>query len=965
MSRQEIVDMDHRDTEPLARLLALSRDHLASCPEARRLLTDNGLTDESVWSRYRLGASGKEVTSLLNKPDREALLKLEYMRSIGVSAIGLPGIIIPTFDPSKPDDPVGLVKISPAQNKHAFVKHKKGLACPSDIDQHDQIVITDNPFLCLKLAQLGCKVAVLAEDPEVLPPYIGWLKDKTITLASYRKGNLNKLRKALGPIEDNAHGIFIPSMAWNLPQADLDRLGIEKMEDKPKVVRKPITAELVRDLAIYAQGRLADGHGSKMLKALEVEDPELIRSLNLGYFPSNFLYALDEDATQSLGDRNLSSALILPAMDENGIAVDLLAIKGPEGTRTHTRLFQHPKGLLCSKIITVFPKIVSTDSFKILAKLWSHGVQNVILFRGEEDALNNIERLKKAGVHSLRFACWSKTLAESLAKKFKDQGFASSVIKMPQAIKDMDGEWVRKNALLEDNSDSSQYPTPSLVANDPAMEQATFKTADLVYQVQTSVDTSSRLEVIVTREERMHRDRFDLASERARKRFSESAGAKLKVPHGVIEKHLDSLLDAVREIQKASMDLEHSPIPAVAIPEEERKEALKYLSNPELIEAIAKDLEALGWIGEQQSKRLLYMVGISRKLDNPLSAAVRSQSGSGKSIGLDVLSELVPPEDLIHVSHLSDSALYRSSDLRHKLLTIDEADSLSKEAIVALRILQSRGSLSHGHVETDGVTRRAVTRYSEAKGPVAVLTSTTKELDSELIGRCFDLSADDSSQQTAKILEAQRKLKADPKAIAERARIVKLHRNVQRLIANMPVLIPFADRIQFPSHSIKYRREQERFLNLISASALLHQHQRLKDCQYILATEKDFEIAKELAAGLVAVAGDELSKNARDLLGMLKEWKLRSFSLGDLVKRNQDWYRRRYLRTLEELTKLHFISSHRKGRGAVSRFELLGDADADRKVSSIELLLPKVKLDKLDKVGQTDLSNFTSESATG
>lgn len=118
-----------------------------------------------------------------------------------------------------------------------------------------------------------------------------------------------------------------------------------------------------------------------------------------------------------------------------------------------------------------------------------------------------------------------------------------------------------------------------------------------------------------------------------------------------------------------------------------------------------------------------------------------------------------------------------------------------------MRVLKTRGALSLSHVQRDFATGGTRTEFVEAKGPVSVLTSTAGGLDAQLLSCCYDLPVDESPEQTEKVLEAQRKAKADPAfwgSSGTRARIVALHRNAQRLLECRPVLIPFADRIAFP-----------------------------------------------------------------------------------------------------------------------------------------------------------------------
>ena len=93
----------------------------------------------------------------------------------------------------------------------------------------------------------------------------------------------------------------------------------------------------------------------------------------------------------------------------------------------------------------------------------------------------------------------------------------------------------------------------------------------------------------------------------------------------------------------------------------ERAEALTFLRGPDLLGQVAKDIDALGFVGEDTNKRLLYLVAISRKLLDPLSAIVLSQSGAGKSGLTEVIERLCPPEDVVLFTRLTPQSLSTSS----------------------------------------------------------------------------------------------------------------------------------------------------------------------------------------------------------------------------------------------------------------------------------------------------------------
>ena len=99
------------------------------------------------------------------------------------------------------------------------------------------------------------------------------------------------------------------------------------------------------------------------------------------------------------------------------------------------------------------------------------------------------------------------------------------------------------------------------------------------------------------------------------------------------------------------------------ISEAEREEALEFLRRRDLTDAILADMEALGYVGEEQGKLLAYLIGISRKLDRPLAGVIISQSGAGKSSLTELIEVLTPPEEVVAYARISTQALmYEEKD---------------------------------------------------------------------------------------------------------------------------------------------------------------------------------------------------------------------------------------------------------------------------------------------------------------
>ena len=76
-------------------------------------------------------------------------------------------------------------------------------------------------------------------------------------------------------------------------------------------------------------------------------------------------------------------------------------------------------------------------------------------------------------------------------------------------------------------------------------------------------------------------------------------------------------------------------------------------------------------------------------------------------------------------------------------------------------------------------------------------------------------------------------------------------------------MIPFADRLTFPSSWLRTRRDYARFLNLIEVSAFLHQHQREKRDGAIVADVADYAVAYGLASTVLTETLSDMRKPLR------------------------------------------------------------------------------------------------------
>jgi hypothetical protein len=972
----------------LTRLAERSTAILATSTAAQELLRAIGVAEPAVWSAFRIGAGDASLAEGLTGDEWADLDRLGLVhglhRTLLLAKLG--GLNLPTFDPREPRRVVGFVRVTPAQHKHRFATPPRGVACPADIGEHGRVVVADAPILGLKLHQAGVRGVAIAEDPAVLAELRPWLAERQVVVASHKKAGARALRDALGPLAGAATPLVLQGELALSSSDALAVLGLHRDQLITAEPKPPVDQRALHHLVSYAQGRLATAEGGAALSILGADQPELVAAYRIGYLPADFRAALDGPTRRMLAGLHVGNSLMIPALDRDGAVVDLLLRYAGGAAGRSTGLFPEPRGMLAPVIATAFDEVVVAASLRMLCRLWRQGHRNVWLARGTADAHMNADRLRESGVRVVRVATAARERTADLARVLGEAGFRVQLMPADTAADDepeADDHAADSSAVSDSPSPNptqlvavsatpittvepitTTAPTLDLVEHDEVAGLATFAAGTAIYVAEVPWDSSSRLEVSLRHKGQVHRDRFDVAVEAQRRRFASSAALRTAVAVELIEPQLIALLDAVRALIAEKEGRGKSPALATLLPSD-RAAAMGHLMAPDLLDRIRSDLDALGWVGEDEAKDTLYLAATSRKLASPLWASLMASPGAGKSHGLDLIAELTPPEELVQLTRLTDAALYyqEGGGLAHKLLVIDEADALTPEVVVALRVLKTRGALSLSHADRSGPNGQVRTTTIEARGPVAVLTSTAGKLEPQLLSRCVEVAVDETPEQTAKILAAQRRLHADPTFLSaggRREAIVARHRTMQRLLAAAPVVVPFAERIEFPSTSVRHRREHERFLGLIESSALLHQHQRLKDHGTIIATEADFAVAARLVARQLAGAHQGLGAHARGLLDLLGRSGATTVTMEDLARLRPEWNRYTFRAALAELATLDYIASPGGGRGKRREYHLVAPG--------VAAAAPGVRLravGELAEVGETQEMNGTPRVSAG
>ncbi len=480
--------------------------------------------------------------------------------------------------------------------------------------------------------------------------------------------------------------------------------------------------------------------------------------------------------------------------------------------------------------------------------------------------------------------------------------------------------------------------------------------------------------------ERFHLDSIDLCRDAERRRFIERAAEETGLTTDLLKRDVARLLLAVEQAQTELAKPAENVAAAVTLTPEERDAALAWLREPNLIARLREAFHQAGIIGEETNTLVAYLAGVSRKLERPLAIIIQSASAAGKTTLMDAVLSFFPEEERVKYSAMTGQSLYYlgETSLQHKILAVVE-EAGAERASYALKLLQSEGELTIASTGKDPATGKMVTQEYHVEGPVMIfLTTTAIDLDEELQNRCLTLAVDESAEQTGRIhrLQRERRTLAGLIARAERKDLLKQLRDAQRLLSPVDVLNPFAPALTFPTGRTRNRRDHEKYLTLIDAIALLHQHQRETRTlpggqRFMEVTLDDIALANELAPEVLGRSLDELPPQTRRLLGFIRE--LMKQKRKERGAKGVTTFSRKELRDLcgwslsqvrvhlERLVELEYLAIRHGRLGSAFVYEILFDLDAPEAVAHIGL----IEVAKLRHDYKTNLTVFSEGVADG
>ena len=320
-----------------------------------------------------------------------------------------------------------------------------------------------------------------------------------------------------------------------------------------------------------------------------------------------------------------------------------------------------------------------------------------------------------------------------------------------------------------------------------------------------------------------------------------------------------------QEIQKVT--------PEPKKPITETQQPIDILKQNNLLQEINKLIEQSGIIGEENSRLLLFIIASSYKTKQPLHAIVQGSSGSGKTHLISKIADIIPQEDVLRFTRITESSLYNwgEYDLVNKLLVIEDLDGLKEEAMFAMRELISNQRLSSS-VSIKDKKGNIKSVKKEVKGVFSSLSATTKgELYEDNMSRSFLLAVDESQDQTDRIINYQNKRIAGEINEQSQEKAKEQLQKILRALKVEEVQNPYATQIQLPENVHKKRRLNEMFQSIIKQITIINQYQRRTTNGKIITQIEDVENAVEILFESIILKIDELDGSLRQFFEHLKK----------------------------------------------------------------------------------------------
>ncbi len=374
------------------------------------------------------------------------------------------------------------------------------------------------------------------------------------------------------------------------------------------------------------------------------------------------------------------------------------------------------------------------------------------------------------------------------------------------------------------------------------------------------------------------RHSLDLYYDDQTEKLIRKAAERLETGTKVMQLTVAELTQALEDYRTELIEAQKPPKEEKRIiTETQKRKAIKYLSAPGLLKRTNEDIGKTGITGEECNRLLMYLIFTSRLREQPLHIISLGASGTGKTYLQERIGDLIPEDQKLEITMLSENAFYYfgQQELRHKLILIEDLDG-AENVLYPLRELQSKKRISKTIPIKDS-KGNLKTITMQVEGPICLAGTTTREkLYEDNANRSILIYLDNSKEHKESIMDYQRKLSAGNINHKKEDELKEFFKDMQSVLKPVRVRNPYAELLKIPETVFKPLRTNAHYLAFIETVTFYHQFQRKRSTnengeEYIITELEDIEWANYLLKDVLLAKSDELTNACRSFLENLKE----------------------------------------------------------------------------------------------
>jgi len=350
-------------------------------------------------------------------------------------------------------------------------------------------------------------------------------------------------------------------------------------------------------------------------------------------------------------------------------------------------------GLFNRQAAKAHKEIILAESIIDSLTLINAGIKNTIACYGTNGFTEDHHRLFNRYAVETVSICFDadetgKEASESVSARLQAEGLQTHIINLPEG-RDINDFFLLTADACDRFKELSKVPQQAELPHahsdaDPAVKkenkalQVTSTDYGFVmavdgrrYEVRGLLKNDSKLKATVKAimqeksKRRLHVDTVDFYSARSRTYLIKGLCELFGSGEDTIGEDVQKLLELAEDYKQPEQGPETKEVMTGA----DKARALALLKNPAMFDEILSDFETIGYTGEEMNKLLCYIAAVSRKMEQPLSVMIQSRSAAGKSYLQDTVPSMVPEDDFVKYTRLTDQALfYKDKDsLKHKV----------------------------------------------------------------------------------------------------------------------------------------------------------------------------------------------------------------------------------------------------------------------------------------------------------